>query len=85
MNGQMDDGWTQCEHVEDGERCGLVAYKGHTHCPEHATQENAECVACHRRGVYVGAEGRLTCPQDNCPAPWANDDARESGEEGSTP
>ena len=31
--------WTQCEHVEDGERCGLVAFTGHMMCPEHVSHE----------------------------------------------
>lgn len=31
--------WTQCEHIEDGERCGLVAYSDYTMCPEHASEE----------------------------------------------
>lgn len=55
-------GWTQCEHVEDDRRCGLVAFTGHSHCPEHVSEDRlmSEQTAC------------PTCEPDNPAARYAD-------------
>ena len=33
------------------------------------------CAECGRTGLFVGAGGFLTCPQHDCPKPWAPSEA----------